>query len=257
MGSNDADHRDSESSQIDANRESESSQAETEASVHDVHVVNDGQVLEDHRQNNVPPVDEFSFTNLDEMEFNIRRSCSEITNRISLVDALSGRAPYLDLRRSSMISVDNERHKLENEVDFLRKRLKIIRQGREKLGLSAEHREKETFQLQLLDEISCKLKEFKNVAEPIKNRGRVSLLPPSSKRIFFFMTNTKERYLNDNNKNWNCLRKASKIAIEEMSFSMSCLVDEVEIEEENQRMTRKVSSNGEESVVRRMKTSKN
>ncbi|KAG0456545.1 hypothetical protein HPP92_024333 [Vanilla planifolia] len=181
MGSNDADHRDSESSQIDANRESESSQAETEASVHDVHVVNDGQVLEDHRQNNVPPVDEFSFTNLDEMEFNIRRSCSEITNRISLVDALSGRAPYLDLRRSSMISVDNERHKLENEVDFLRKRLKIIRQGREKLGLSAEHREKETFQLQLLDEISCKLKEFKNVAEPIKNRGRVSLLPPSSK----------------------------------------------------------------------------
>ncbi|KAG0487579.1 hypothetical protein HPP92_009674 [Vanilla planifolia] len=152
-------------------RGSESSQPETESGIHDVHVIDDGLVLQDeqnHKQNTSPAAEEITLTNLDEMEFNIRRSFSETTNRIDLMDGLSGNALFFDLR-SSMPAVDGERHKLEKEVEHLRNRLKLIRKGREKLGLPAEYKEKETIRLQLLNEISCKLKEIKKVTEPTEH----------------------------------------------------------------------------------------
>ncbi|KAI0492746.1 hypothetical protein KFK09_027022 [Dendrobium nobile] len=155
---------------------SESSQHETESNILDVQV----QFEEDSNQNVIASEEELSCTNFDEMELKIRRSCSEITNRISLIDSLYGRTSCFN-PRSSLPYVESERYKIENEVDVLRKRLEIIRQGRKNLSLYADQKEKETFQLQLLDEIAFQLEEIKKVTKPAKSLRRVSLPPLSSK----------------------------------------------------------------------------
>lgn len=169
MGTDDADQRGRGSSQPD-----------TESRVHDVHIINEGQCLkveENGKQNVNSPEVVSSFKTLNTMEAGIKRSCSEISNRSSLLDNPSGKASYFDLRRSSLPFVDSEKYKLETEVEFLRKRLNFIREGREKLNLSTDHKEKEAFQLQLLDEIALQLKEIKKVTEPRKKFRRASLPP--------------------------------------------------------------------------------
>ncbi|KAJ3675666.1 hypothetical protein LUZ60_004708 [Juncus effusus] len=79
-----------------------------------------------------------------------------------------------DLRLRPSVSI--EKFKLENEVEILRKRLKLIRKEREKLGFGVEEREKEKelYELKLLEEISRQLKEIKKCAETSKT-GQSSL----------------------------------------------------------------------------------
>ncbi|KAK8924198.1 hypothetical protein KSP39_PZI019377 [Platanthera zijinensis] len=169
VGSDDSDKRCSEFSQL-----------KTESSILDVHVIDDDQVLlikDDDNQNSINPEEDSSCINFDQVELSIRRSCSEISNRLSLIGNLSRRASYFDLR-SSLPSVETERSKLENEVEGLRKRLDIIRKGRAKLRLYRDQKDKETFQLQLLDEIAGQLNEIRIATEPIKILRRVSS-PPS------------------------------------------------------------------------------
>lgn len=171
-------------SDIDSDQRcNESFKIETESNIFDVHVIDDGHALqleEDNNQNILASEEDLPCANFDEMEMNIRRSCSEITNRINLIDSLSGRSSCFNLQ-SLLPSVESERYKIENEVDFLRKRLEIIRQGRENLSLHADQKEKETFQLQLLDEIAFQLKEIKKVTKPAKSLRRPSLPLLSSK----------------------------------------------------------------------------
>lgn len=159
---------------------SESSQLKTESSILDVHVIDGDQVLlikDDDNQNSIDPEEDLSCINFDQVDLSIQRSCSEISNRMSLIDNLSRRVSYFDLR-NSLPSVNTERFKLENEVEGLRKRLDIIKKGRGKLSLYGDQEEKETFQLQLLDEIAGQLNEIRKATEPLKNLRRVSL-PPS------------------------------------------------------------------------------
>ncbi|PKA66143.1 hypothetical protein AXF42_Ash018433 [Apostasia shenzhenica] len=151
-------------------RGSQSSQNETESSVHDVHVIDDGQaflVEGNGKEIEVSNVKEASSAKSDEMEVNIRRSSSEITNRIGMKDNnLSDRASYIDLRRSSMSSFDIERRRLEDEVELLKTRLEVIRQGRGKLSFSSESKDKETIHSHSLDAFACQLKEIKKITEP-------------------------------------------------------------------------------------------
>ncbi|XP_020577922.1 myosin-binding protein 2-like [Phalaenopsis equestris] len=176
-------HKDIIVKDVSDQRCDESFLAEAESNILDVHVIDDDQFLqpeEDDNQNISAAEEDSSCENFNEMEQNIRRSCSEITNRISLIDSLSGRASCSNLR-SLLPSAESERYKIENEVDVLRKRLDIIRKGRENLSLYVDQKEKETFQLQLLDEIEFQLKEIKKVTKPAKNLRRASLPPQSSK----------------------------------------------------------------------------
>ncbi|XP_020576245.1 uncharacterized protein LOC110021882 [Phalaenopsis equestris] len=174
-------------------RDSKSFLPETESRIHGVHIINNGQffqVEENSKQNddkffhveengkqNAIPLQASSCTNFNEMEPHIQRSCSEITNRTGQKCSLSTRGSFLDLKRSSLPSIESEKFKLGNEVERLRKRLKIIRQGREKLNLSTDHKEKECFQLQLLDEIVCQLEQIKKVSESTKSFRQASLPP--------------------------------------------------------------------------------
>ncbi|KAF9606788.1 hypothetical protein IFM89_028164 [Coptis chinensis] len=109
----------------------------------------------------------------------IRRSMSDMR---SVSDKSQGKKlPLSDMRRNSMSSVDCERSKLESEVGWLRERLKIVQEGREKLSFSVEHREREKLHLQLLEDIAKQLKEIRHLTEPVKSVRQASLPPSSSK----------------------------------------------------------------------------
>ncbi|XP_023745704.1 myosin-binding protein 2 [Lactuca sativa] len=86
------------------------------------------------------------------------------------------------LRRNSTSALDNERTKLDTEVEWLRERLRIVQEGREKLNFSIDNREKESLQLQLLEDIARQLQEIRMLTEP--RSGRQASLPlPSAKSL--------------------------------------------------------------------------
>lgn len=84
------------------------------------------------------------------------------------------------LRRNSTSALDNERTKLDTEVEWLRERLRIVQEGREKLHISVDNREKESLQLQLLEDIARQLQEIRMLTEP-RTARHASLPLPSSK----------------------------------------------------------------------------
>ncbi|KAG6516190.1 uncharacterized protein LOC121971636 isoform X1 [Zingiber officinale] len=181
-----------------------SSQVDTEASVLDVHVIDDeidmnregnmGQlntpqvVLSRSHRSGVPresssesnrsgvPKESSSEskvhcstenlnTSLNPLDTNIHRRSSDVITVCHSVDVAGNRVPLLDMRRISMPVINNERCKLENEVEFLRKKLKVIQEGRENCNFSAEKKEKETRNLQRLEEIACQLQEIRKATE--------------------------------------------------------------------------------------------
>lgn len=107
------------------------------------------------------------------------QSCSVVAGSCKLMDTMGD--TYTNLRRNSMSAIDTERFKLEAEVENLRKRLKAVQQGRGNLTFPVEYREKEAFQLQLLEEIACQLQQIRKFTEPGRNMRRASLPPLSSK----------------------------------------------------------------------------
>ncbi|PIA36035.1 hypothetical protein AQUCO_03400140v1 [Aquilegia coerulea] len=113
-----------------------------------------------------------------ETQSNIRRSVSDMQ---SVVDKSQAKTLLSDMRRNSISSVDYERMKLESEVGFLRERLKIVQEGREKLSFSVEHREREKMHLQLLEDIARQLRDIRQITEPGRSVRQASLPPSSSK----------------------------------------------------------------------------
>lgn len=107
------------------------------------------------------------------------RSNSDMFNALP---PLSGsRNKYSQLRRHSITAVDHERLKINSEVGFLRERLKIIQEGRQKLNMTSEHRERERTELQLLEDIVHQLQEIRQLTGLRKAARQSSLPPPSSK----------------------------------------------------------------------------
>ncbi|KAJ4955518.1 hypothetical protein NE237_012301 [Protea cynaroides] len=111
----------------------------------------------------------------------ISRSCSDLTAGLPPISNIQGKSFPLDLRRNSMSAVDNERLKLDTEVAWLRERLRIVQEGREKLSFSVEHREGDKIQLQLLADIAKQLQEIRQLNQPGKAVMQISLPPTSSK----------------------------------------------------------------------------
>ncbi|KAI3408428.1 GTD-binding domain-containing protein [Psidium guajava] len=95
--------------------------------------------------------------------------------------SLQGQSLPSYLRRNSMSAVDYERMKIDNEVGWLRERLKIVQKGREKLNISAGNRERGKNELQLLENIVSQLREIREMTEHGKAERRASLPPVSSK----------------------------------------------------------------------------
>lgn len=80
-----------------------------------------------------------------------------------------------------MSAIDYERFKIDNEVERLRERLRIVQEGREKLNFSVGHRERDRIQLQLLEDIASQLREIRQLTEPGKAESQAGMLPPLSK----------------------------------------------------------------------------
>lgn len=97
-----------------------------------------------------------------------------------LRDSVEGKSRVSDQRRNTMPSVDNERVKIDSEVEWLRERLRIVQEGRDKLNFSMERQERELFQVQILEDISCQLREIRQLTSPGKATRQASLplLPP-------------------------------------------------------------------------------
>ncbi|XP_010264112.1 PREDICTED: uncharacterized protein LOC104602201 [Nelumbo nucifera] len=179
-----------------------------EASPHDVHIVENSSKLykeglrdeselllmnkASKRSRNCPPpldtsgdrgfdsVSDCASTSKVETEPDIHQRSSEMTtSRMTRRSNSHGRALPSCLRRNSMSAVDNERLKLDTEVGWLRERLRVVQEGRERLASSMEHREKEKLQLKLLEDITNQLQEIQKLKEPRKAVRRASL-PPSS-----------------------------------------------------------------------------
>ncbi|XP_048140899.1 uncharacterized protein LOC115743391 isoform X2 [Rhodamnia argentea] len=108
----------------------------------------------------------------------MNRSSSDVS-----IVSLQGQAlpPYL--RRNSMSAVDYERMKIDHEVGWLRERLKIIQEGREKLTISAGNRGRGKNELQLLENIVSQLREIREMTGYGKAERRASLPPASSKDL--------------------------------------------------------------------------
>ncbi|KAH7682915.1 GTD-binding domain-containing protein [Dioscorea alata] len=176
-----------------------STQTEIESSILDVHVIDDGKLetgyeknrelgdTENILRNNNPRIESSGSSNADCLNVHpstkwrvpegIHRSSSESEMVTQMTNSPPDSTPHK--LKSSKSSVDSERIKLEIEVELLRKRLRTVQQGREKLSI--ERREKEDFQLQLLEEISSQLREIRKATEPVKGARRASLPPQFSK----------------------------------------------------------------------------
>ncbi|XP_059651630.1 probable myosin-binding protein 6 [Cornus florida] len=182
---------------------------DTEPRVHDVHVIKDESNLckgasenqnellsvsdtsDVHRKSDLPSrvadmkkigikSDCQSTSRLD-TETVISRTSSDMTTGLPPMGRSRSKASFLDLRRPSMSSLDSERLKIDSEVGWLRERLRIVQEGREKLNFSVEHREREKIQLQLLEDIARQLREIRLLTEPGKAVRQASLPLPSSK----------------------------------------------------------------------------
>ncbi|XVF38009.1 hypothetical protein REPUB_Repub20aG0060800 [Reevesia pubescens] len=123
-----------------------------------------------------------------EIEPDRKRNSSDRSGRLPPIGPSRVKSLPPILRRNSMSAFDTERLKIDNEVGWLRERLKIIQQGREKLNFTSGHREREQVQLQILENIASQLREIQQLTEPGKALRLASSPPPSSKVM------SKKRY---------------------------------------------------------------
>ncbi|KAE8714551.1 hypothetical protein F3Y22_tig00110195pilonHSYRG00175 [Hibiscus syriacus] len=89
------------------------------------------------------------------------------------------------MHRKSRSAFDYERSKIDNEVGWLRERLKIVQLGKEKLNFPAGHRENEQVELQILEDIVSQLREIRQLTEPGKAL-RQAYLPPLSSKVLYY-----------------------------------------------------------------------
>ncbi|XP_024979562.1 myosin-binding protein 2-like isoform X2 [Cynara cardunculus var. scolymus] len=165
---------------FNGNKELYKQRTEKESLVYNVHMIDNEPKTSDESKGSKkrPTMDETdgSFLRRLEKEADQNRSGSE---------AAVGRLPPISsksARRNSTSVLDNERIRIDTEVGWLRERLRIVQEGREKLNFSINNREKESLQLQLLEDIARQLQEIRMLTEPRKAR-QASLPLPSSKSL--------------------------------------------------------------------------
>lgn len=160
-----------------------------EPCVHDVHVISDeplsghskvgegkGAKLTKNASLNIPTGSEHLVQDNQGTGLDMNRSSSGVPIVRLQEQALP---PYF--RRNSMSAVDYERMKIDNEVGWLRERLKIVQEGREKLNLAAGNRGRGKDELQLLESIVSQLREIREMTGYGKAERQASLPPASSK----------------------------------------------------------------------------
>ncbi|XP_002518101.3 probable myosin-binding protein 6 isoform X1 [Ricinus communis] len=148
-------------------------------SVHDIHVIEDQssmskQVIEDKNKQLLANASTLTHT------AKIGRTSSIIPSGLPPIGSSRGRSMRSEMRRKSMSAFDAERYKIDNEIIWLRERLRSVQEGREKLKFSKGSKEGEKTQLQMLEDITNQLQEIRQLTEPGKALRRASLPPLTS-----------------------------------------------------------------------------
>ncbi|KAK9282306.1 hypothetical protein L1049_005220 [Liquidambar formosana] len=120
-------------------------------------------------------------TSRPETEHLTQESSLGMSGRSQEIGDSRGKALLFDSGRTSLSVVDNVRLKIDSEVEWLRERLRIVQEGREKLSSSSQHSEGEEVQLKILEEIAHRLQEIQQLTEPREVVRQASLPLPSSK----------------------------------------------------------------------------
>lgn len=160
-----------------------------EPCVHDVHVISDeppnghskvgggkGAKLTKNTPLNILPSSTHLVLDNQGTGLDMNRSSSDVS-----IVSLQGQSLPSYLRRNSMSAVDYERMKIDNEVGWLRERLKTVQEGREKLNIPAGNRGRGKNELQLLENIVSQLREIREMTGSGKAERQASLPPASSK----------------------------------------------------------------------------
>ncbi|OAY32812.1 hypothetical protein MANES_13G047500v8 [Manihot esculenta] len=177
------------------------SMLDIESTVYDVHVIDDKTLplKENVRKESGPlsvPTSDSGVQNSQFLSDGLTTSITEFEPKVhgsssNMHDEslFSSSSPYrtlsMDSRRRSPSVVDDERLKIDNEVEWFRERLRIVQDEKEKLTFTAEHRERVSAQLRLVEDIVNHLREIQLLREPAR---KVSLPPSSSKE------NVKKRH---------------------------------------------------------------
>ncbi|KAF2288884.1 hypothetical protein GH714_022553 [Hevea brasiliensis] len=145
---------------------------ENEGAIHDVHVIDDQasvykRVMRDKNK---------------QLSMNASANSKNPNIPIGLPPTGSSRSRSLrsDMRRKSMSAFDAERFKIDNEISWLREKLKFVQEGREKLQFTKGNAEREKIQLQIVEDIISQLREIRQLTEPGKAARRASLPPLTS-----------------------------------------------------------------------------
>lgn len=117
----------------------------------------------------------------DRKGLDIKRSSSDTITGFQENSSAQPKNPPSNSRRKSMSSFDDERIKIDNEVGWLRERLKFVQKGRQRLNFSTMSLEGGKAQLQLLEDIAIQLKKIRRLRDPGKAERQASLPPLSSK----------------------------------------------------------------------------
>ncbi|KDP26383.1 hypothetical protein JCGZ_17541 [Jatropha curcas] len=173
---------------------------ETESTVYDVHVIDDKTVLckENDGKESRPLSSTTSYRvqtgkfltdsptiSMEEIEPIVHESSFDMQGKLLMSGSSVCKTFNIDSRRHSPSPVDDERLKIDNEVEWLRERLRIVQEEKEMLTFSAEHREKVNVQLKLVEDILKQLQEIQQLREP----KRQASLPSSSSKV-----NLKKRH---------------------------------------------------------------
>lgn len=111
-------------------------------------------------------------------EVNVKRSNSEGYHGLPpVVPKVTSK--FSDMRRSSMSMADSGMLNIDSEVGLLLERLRIVKEGREKLGLNLENRERENIHLMHLEDTAGQIQQFRRLTEPGKAVRHVSLPLPA------------------------------------------------------------------------------
>lgn len=115
-----------------------------------------------------------------ETEFDVKKRHSLITSGFPPIFP-KGLSSHSEQRHSSRTPVKHQMVKIDSEVGWLRERLKLIQEGREKLGLSGENKGRANIPLKLLEDIEHQIEEIQHPTQIGKAGRQVSLPLPTSK----------------------------------------------------------------------------
>ncbi|KAJ8749625.1 hypothetical protein K2173_026274 [Erythroxylum novogranatense] len=170
-----------------------SSTLDSDPTVYDIHVVDDKSTTkkEDVTKGSRPLagapsdaeflsnklVSEYPSTRMIGTVHNDDRSNLHVTSQLLALDSSRCKSLAVESQGNSFPTGYDERFKIDNEVEWLRKRLQLVQEEKEKLSIDGEHKERVYAQLKLVEELVNQLGEIRQLRE---SAVRASSLPPSS-----------------------------------------------------------------------------